>query len=131
MHLEPLPRRTGRAEPFRSFLRELRAGEPISESAAARTAAAVLCALDVQLAGSAGALTNLLRSCPLHLADAPRKIDRDAVIATVAEETGTTRNEARRLVRRVLDGVRARVPPEEAAEIAARLGGLAELWATR
>ena len=116
---------TPAAEPFSALLREIRAREPMSEDAAARAAAAVLCAVDVQLAGEPGPLANLLRSCPLHFSAAP---ERDAVISLVANETGLTRHEAERLARSVFAGIRAAVPREDAARIGSRLGGLAGFW---
>lgn len=121
-----LENRQARAEPFRSFLRDFRACEPMSEAAAERAAAAVLGALDVQLSGLSATLANLLRTCPVRFGAG--SIDREALIALVARETCTTRREAERLARSVLASLRARLGAEERGQIAAHLGGLAGLW---
>lgn len=101
----------------------------MSESAAERTTAAVLQAIGERLAGRcSGEVAKLLRSCPLRAGRLAAQDERAALIASIADQTQTTPREAERLARSVLATVRGRLTADEAAQVRARLGGIAELW---
>ena len=126
---------------FRAFLRDLRAREPMTEGAAARAAAAVLCGIERLLSGDERRaleaqlpirLRALLAPCPRHAGRDPELLDRAALLAIVAGETGTTLREADRLARCVLATVRMHLSKGEVARVLARLPpGIAELWELR
>ena len=135
-------RRAAHAEQtFRNFLRDLRAREPMTERAAARAAAAVLCGIERSLSGDdrhsleaqlPSRLRELVASCPLHFGRDPAALNRVGLLAIVAEETGTTRREAERLVRCVLTTVRMHVSEGEVSRVVQRLPAeIAELWEAR
>lgn len=87
--------------------RDLCALEPMSADAATRTSSAILGALE-------------------------HRLHRDDLLGVVMQETGTTRREAERLTRMVLEAVRTHVSAAEVNDALAELpGDVAELWSGR
>ncbi len=89
------------------LVRDLCALEPMSVDAAARTSSAILRALD-------------------------QRLHRDELLGAVMHETSTTRREAERLTRMVLEAVRTHVSAADVDDALAELPrDVAELWSGR